>query len=95
VRTAGPFNYVWVNDHIKVAANVGPNCADVEQSLRLAMATVLGHDAVNEYKFTTWGPRQKILGLIFDTGAKSVAMPASKIEKARNSVRTALSATSL
>ncbi|GMF51929.1 unnamed protein product [Phytophthora fragariaefolia] len=51
-RGAGTFNYVWVDDHINVAADIGSNCADVEQSLRLAMTTALGHGAINEDKST-------------------------------------------
>lgn len=94
-RDAGPFNYVWVDDHINVATDIGSNCANVEQSLRLAMTTVLGHVAINEDKFTSWATRQKILGLIFDTVTNSVAMPASKIAKSRECVRIALSTPSL
>ncbi|GMF42758.1 unnamed protein product [Phytophthora fragariaefolia] len=82
-RDAGPFNYVWVDGHINVDADIGSNCADVEQSLRLAMATVLGHDAIND---TSWVPRQQILGLMFDTVTNTVAMPASKIARARKFV---------
>ncbi|GMF19673.1 unnamed protein product [Phytophthora fragariaefolia] len=81
-RDAGTFNYVWVDDHTNVAANIGSNCADVEQSLRLAMATVLGPDAINEDKFTSWARRQQIIGLIFDTVTNTVVMPASKIAMA-------------
>ncbi|OWY90486.1 hypothetical protein PHMEG_00041366, partial [Phytophthora megakarya] len=71
-----------VDDHINVAATVGSNCTDVEHSLRQAMITVLGHGSINEDKFTAWASRQKIMGLIFDSVKRVVAMPESKIQKA-------------
>ncbi|OWZ10571.1 LOW QUALITY PROTEIN: hypothetical protein PHMEG_00016564 [Phytophthora megakarya] len=82
-RPAEPFNYYWVDDHFNVAANVGTNCSDVEQSLRRAMITVLGHGAINEDKFTSWSSRQKLLGLVFDSAKSTVVMPVSKIHKAK------------
>uniref|UniRef100_H3GRN9 Uncharacterized protein n=1 Tax=Phytophthora ramorum TaxID=164328 RepID=H3GRN9_PHYRM len=95
LRPPGPFNYYWVDDHINVAADIGSNCADIERSLRGAMLTVLGHGAINEAKFTPWCPRQKALGLIFDSQAGTVAMPASKIRVAQTVVAAALERTSL
>ncbi|KAE9098190.1 hypothetical protein PF010_g15654 [Phytophthora fragariae] len=78
----GMFNYYWVDDHINVAADIGTNCADAEQSLRYAMKTILGADAVNEDKFTPWSSRQNALGLICDTVDGTVSMPPNKIDSA-------------
>ncbi|KAE9052141.1 hypothetical protein PR003_g1012 [Phytophthora rubi] len=91
----GFFSYHWVDDHINVAADVGSNCSDMEQSLRLAMLTVLGPAAINEDKFSGWNTKQKALGLIFDSTAGVVSMPADKIAKAYRIVRAALGATSM
>ncbi|ETM42712.1 hypothetical protein L914_11690 [Phytophthora nicotianae] len=86
----GYYNYHWVDDHVNVTADIGSCCADVERSLRFAMAAVMGPSAVNEDKFSPWCTRQKVLGLIFDTSPATVAMPASKITKARNMIANAL-----
>ncbi|OWY92834.1 hypothetical protein PHMEG_00037997, partial [Phytophthora megakarya] len=91
----GMFNYYSVDDHINVAADIGSNCNDAEQSLRLAMTTILGPTAVNEDKFTSWKTRQKALGLIFDTVAGTVSMPAAQITKAAACVNAAYRATLL
>lgn len=76
------FNYYWVDDHINVAADLGTNCRDAEHSLRHAMTTILGPDAVNEDKFVEWGTRQQALGVIFDTVAGTISMLPAKIVKA-------------
>ncbi|EGZ22114.1 hypothetical protein PHYSODRAFT_329971 [Phytophthora sojae] len=94
-RDSGPFNYYWVDDHINVAAAIGTNCMEVERSLRSSMVIVLGHDAVSEDKFTLWSPRQQVLGLVFDSAAGTVAMPADKILNAQACVRTVLFVDSL
>ncbi|ETP40653.1 hypothetical protein F442_12058 [Phytophthora nicotianae P10297] len=86
----GYYNYHWVDDHVNVTADIGSCCADVERSLRFAMAAVMGPSAVNEDKFSPWCTRQKVLGLIFDTSPATVAMPASKTTKARNMIANAL-----
>ncbi|KAF1785399.1 hypothetical protein GQ600_23874 [Phytophthora cactorum] len=91
----GHFNYYYIDDHINIAADIGSNCSDAEQSLRHSMITVLGHGAINEEEFTSWSSRQKILGLIFDTVAGTVAMPEEKIEKAKACVASAISTKSL
>ncbi|KAG2997504.1 hypothetical protein PC120_g21266 [Phytophthora cactorum] len=59
------------------------------------MTVVMGPDAVNDDKFTTWRHRLTVLGLIFDTVAGTVAMPESKILKAKHLVAKAFHAASL
>ncbi|ETN06449.1 hypothetical protein PPTG_23382 [Phytophthora nicotianae INRA-310] len=46
------YNYHWVDDHVNVTADIGSCCADVERSLRFAVAAVMGPSAVNEDKFS-------------------------------------------
>jgi hypothetical protein len=50
------------------------------------MTVVMGPAAVNEHTFTSWSTRLKVSGLIFDTIARTVAMPQSKIIKAQQLV---------
>lgn len=78
----GFFDYHWVDDHVLIAAALGSNCKETERSLRAAILAVLGPAAINEEKFTKWNPKQKILGLIFDSTANTVSVPQDKIEKA-------------
>jgi len=94
-HAAGFYNYHWVDDHVNVAPDTGTNCADIDRSLRQAMTLVMGPTAVNEHKFTPWSTQLKVLGLIFDTVARTVAMPHSKIIKAQHLVRHATHACSL
>ncbi|KAE9315193.1 hypothetical protein PR003_g19053 [Phytophthora rubi] len=89
---SGYFNYHWVDDHVNVASNIGTRCADVERSLRFAMKVVMGPAAVNKDKFTQWSIHQKVLGLLFDTSASTVAMPAPKVAKAQGLVAHAFHA---
>lgn len=91
----GFFNYHWVDGHVCIAADIASNCEAVEQSLRAAMAIVLGPDAVNDDKFTPWSTSQKVLGLVFDTTAGTVAIPAAKIAKSLDTVNRANHAHSL
>lgn len=82
----GFFSYHWVGDHINVAADIGANCQDMEQSLRHTMFVVLGPVAINEEKMR-WRTRQKALGLIFDSTVGSVSMPVVKVAKVANAKR--------
>jgi len=91
----GFFNYHWVDDHINVSADIGQSCSEADRSLRFAMVTVLGADAINVKKFTAWSTKQRVLGLEFDSIAETVSMPAEKITKARRIVADAYSAGSL
>jgi hypothetical protein len=91
-RPTGMFNYHWVDDHVNVSPEIGSLCADSERSLRHAMVADLGPAAVNEEKFTPWRTRQKVLGLVFDTAAETMAMPGAKIEKAQRLVSAAFGA---
>lgn len=88
----GSFSYYWADDHINVASDVDTNCEAIEQSLRLDVITVLGHDAVNEETFTSWRSHQQVLSLIFDTVAGTVAMPDRKSHKAPDCVQRVLAA---
>ncbi|OWZ11337.1 hypothetical protein PHMEG_00015653 [Phytophthora megakarya] len=81
--------YEIADDHINVAANIGTSFEDMNRSLRFAMAAILGAEAINDEKFTSWKILQRVLGLEFDSVAEIVSMPASKISKARNIVASA------
>jgi len=94
-HAAGFYNYHWVDDHVNVAPDTCTNCADIDRSLRQAMTVVMGLAAVTEHKFTPWSTQLKVLGLIFDTVARTVAMPHSKIIKAHHLVRHATHTCSL
>ncbi|KAJ8558741.1 hypothetical protein ON010_g8711 [Phytophthora cinnamomi] len=63
----GFFNYHWVDDHVCIHMNTATRRNDVEQSIRAAMAIVLGPDAVNNKTFTHRATTQKVFGLRFDT----------------------------
>ncbi|KAG2502690.1 hypothetical protein JM16_009640 [Phytophthora kernoviae] len=95
VSPTGFFNYHWVDDHINVAADIGTACDDMDRSLRFAIVSVLGADAINTKKFTNWDTRQRVLGLEFDSIAELVSMPAAKVEKARRIVAAAHTAPTL
>ncbi|OWZ10179.1 hypothetical protein PHMEG_00017010 [Phytophthora megakarya] len=86
---SGFFNYHWVDDHVNVTTDIGSNCADLERSMWFAMTAVLGADAVNEDKFTSWSSTQKVLELQFDCIQLSVSMPTDKIENSRRLVSAA------
>ncbi|KAE9051069.1 hypothetical protein PR003_g614 [Phytophthora rubi] len=92
---AGFFNYDWVDDHVNIEPDVGTRCADAERSLRYAMAAVMGPRAVHEDKFIAWRPRQKVLGLMFDTSRETVSIPPDKITKAKRIVSQAYHASRL
>ncbi|OWZ04150.1 LOW QUALITY PROTEIN: hypothetical protein PHMEG_00023996 [Phytophthora megakarya] len=79
-----PIMYIqhWVDDHINVSLDIRASCHEIECSLRYAMVTILGAEAINDDKFTTWGTRQRVLGLEFDSAAETVSIPPSKVEKA-------------
>ena len=79
----GFFNYHWVDDHVNIALATGNNLVECTRSLRSAMVSILGTEAINEEKFTPWAESLKALGLLFDTVSETVAMPLVKIEKAR------------
>ncbi|KAE9309301.1 hypothetical protein PF008_g20738 [Phytophthora fragariae] len=89
------FNYYWVDDHINVATDLGTNCQDAEHSLRHAMTTILGPDAVNEDKLSEWGTRHQALGLIFDTVSGTISMPPAKVIKATACVAAAYGSSDL
>jgi hypothetical protein len=73
---------VWCDDHTCVEIDKGSRCFDANLALRRAMATVLGPTSLNEHKFTKWSTKTKSLGLLWDTEAGCVSIPADKIEKA-------------
>lgn len=83
---------VWCDDHTCVEIDEGTRCFDANIALRRAMATVLGPTALNEDKFTSWATKGKALGLMWDTEAGSVSMPADKINKALDKVTQLMTA---
>lgn len=85
---------VWFDDHTCVEVDAGTRCFDANLSLRRAMATVLGSSAINEQTFTAWSTKNKALGLLWDTEAGCVSIPADKISKALGRASRLISATS-
>lgn len=76
------FAYEWVDDHVLVEKDVGNRLRAAATALRLNMMAILGPRALNEGKFSEWSTRLEVLGLTFDTIARTVSMPDRKIEKA-------------
>ncbi|OWZ17029.1 LOW QUALITY PROTEIN: hypothetical protein PHMEG_0009097 [Phytophthora megakarya] len=72
VNTTGVLNYQWVVDQINV-----PQISDMNRSLRFAIEAILGAEAINDEKFTSWKTQQRVFGLEFDSVAETVLMPAS------------------
>jgi hypothetical protein len=83
------FQYEWVDDHVMIEASIGQRCRIAEDVLRLAMLAVLGPNAINEPKFTPWSTSARILGLDWDSSARTVSMPPDKIAKALHRVTEA------
>ncbi|ETL90948.1 hypothetical protein L917_10461 [Phytophthora nicotianae] len=86
------FAYEWVDDHVMMESDLGERCAVAEDTLRLAMLAVLGPTAINESKFTTWSTKARVLGLDWDSGARTVSMPPDKVKKAITRVNRAAAA---
>ncbi|KAE8965155.1 hypothetical protein PF011_g28407 [Phytophthora fragariae] len=59
------------------------------------MTAILGAEAINDKKFTSWNTRQRVLGLDFDTVAGLVSMPVAKVDKCRRIVAAAYNTTVL
>ncbi|OWZ07422.1 hypothetical protein PHMEG_00020188 [Phytophthora megakarya] len=81
---------VWCDDHTCVEANHETRCDDANITLRHAMATVLGPTAINDKKFTSWSTQNKALGLMWDTTAGTVSIPANKLDKATEQIAATL-----
>ncbi|OWZ02363.1 hypothetical protein PHMEG_00026088 [Phytophthora megakarya] len=77
---------VWCDDHTCVEVNHETRCDDANIALRHAMATVLGPTAINDKKFTSWSTQNKALGLMWDTTAGTVSIPANKLDKATEQI---------
>lgn len=78
----------WCDDHTAIEPNVGTRLVEAQLALRSAMVAVLGPDACNEKKFTTWFDKGKALGLEWDLPAGTVSMPREKVFMALNRLRT-------
>lgn len=72
----------WCDDHVAIEPDIGSRLAEAELALRSAMVTILGPDACNEKKFTSWFQTGRALGLDWDMPAQTVSMPLAKVEKA-------------
>ncbi|ETO73028.1 hypothetical protein F444_10990 [Phytophthora nicotianae P1976] len=81
---------VWCDDHTCVERNVGSRCKDAEVALRRSMITVLGPNAINEEKFTSWQTTGKALSLLWDTVNGTVSIPTEKLLKAQLRVHALL-----
>ncbi|ETM49700.1 hypothetical protein L914_06107 [Phytophthora nicotianae] len=57
------------------------------------MAVVLGPNAINEEKFTTWSTSTKALGLIWNTASGTVSVPTEKLSKSLHQIALALNST--
>ncbi|OWZ01125.1 LOW QUALITY PROTEIN: hypothetical protein PHMEG_00027552 [Phytophthora megakarya] len=80
-RTMRPFSYEWVDDHILVEVATPGRLQAAETCLRLAMLAVLGLRSISDAKFSTWCTTLEVLGLQFNTIAKTVTMPKEKVTK--------------
>ncbi|KAF1792855.1 hypothetical protein GQ600_22637 [Phytophthora cactorum] len=60
-QPSGLYKYHWVDDHVNVTSDDGANYAEVDRSVRWAMAADMCPDAVNEDKSTPWIPRLRSL----------------------------------
>lgn len=76
------FSYVWVDDHVLIEQCRGRRLELAATALRLGMMAVLGPEAINDDKFSSWESRLCALGLEWDVEARTVSMPADKITKA-------------
>ncbi|EGZ23018.1 hypothetical protein PHYSODRAFT_324285 [Phytophthora sojae] len=76
------FPYEWVDDNIPVEPDTAGRLQAAEACLRLAMMAVLGPRAINEAKFSAWSTNIEVLGLEFNSDARTVAMPRDKLGKA-------------
>ena len=77
----------WCDDHNCIEPDVGSRLAEAEISLRTAMIQVLGPDACNDDKFTSWFRRGTSLGLVWDLEQQLLSLPDDKIAKATGRVR--------
>ncbi|OWZ16863.1 LOW QUALITY PROTEIN: hypothetical protein PHMEG_0009288 [Phytophthora megakarya] len=87
----------WCDDHTCVEVDTGPRCFEANLSLRRAMSTVLGPEAINEETFTRCyhkSSRYFALGLLWDTTRGCVSIPIEKIEKARHRIHAVLNGSS-
>ncbi|GMF23703.1 unnamed protein product [Phytophthora fragariaefolia] len=85
---------VCCDDHTCVETDAGTRSFDANLSLRRAMDTMLGSSAINEQKFTAWSTKNKVLGLLWDTEAGCVSIPADTISRALGRIRHLIAATS-
>ncbi|ETP19848.1 hypothetical protein F441_06301 [Phytophthora nicotianae CJ01A1] len=84
---------VWCDDHTCVELDTGTRCFEANLALRKAMAVVLGPNAINEEKFTTWSTSTKALGLIWNTASGTVSVPTEKLSKSLHQIALALNST--
>ncbi|RLN91382.1 hypothetical protein BBJ28_00026666 [Nothophytophthora sp. Chile5] len=75
------FGYEWVDDHILIEIDRGDRLALAEATLRHAMLAILGPRSINEAKFSAWSTELFALGLLWNTEARTVSIPATKIAK--------------
>ncbi|POM74292.1 LOW QUALITY PROTEIN: Hypothetical protein PHPALM_8777 [Phytophthora palmivora] len=77
------FGFEYVDDHVEIEVDRENRLELAETTLRLAMMALLGPRAINETKFSLWTTKLVVLGLEWDTIARTVSMPVEKICKAR------------
>ncbi|KAJ0393673.1 hypothetical protein ATCC90586_011499 [Pythium insidiosum] len=85
------FPFVWVDDHVLIEPDIGNRLELAEVALRLGMLAVLGPNAINEKKFSSWETSLQALGLTWDTALRTVSMPPDKIAKATLRIAHAIS----
>ncbi|OWZ23194.1 hypothetical protein PHMEG_0001970 [Phytophthora megakarya] len=74
-------SFVWVDDHILLKADYGNRLVLAEVALRLSMLAVLDPNAINEKRFSRWSTKLDVIGLSWDTEARTISMPPEKVDK--------------
>jgi hypothetical protein len=77
----------WCDDHTCIEPDLGSRLEEANIALRSSMVSILGANACNEKKFTTWFQRGRALGLDWDLKKLIVSMPPEKIGKALSRIR--------
>ena len=99
-RNAGSIidaNYVlfklfqWVDNLIVFEPDVGNRLAKASAHLRWCVHSTLGPNAWNDVKYEDCTTRLDAFGLLWDTLALTVSVPADKVGRIRDAVKLALS----
>ncbi|KAG2808496.1 hypothetical protein PC112_g16940 [Phytophthora cactorum] len=86
------FSFVWIDDHVLIEADRGNRLRLAETALRLSMIAVLGPEAVNESKFSSWETELEALDLLWNSEQRTVSMSTSKVKKALKKIAEVVTA---